>query len=89
MAGGSGDLFVGVEAGEDEFDTGGADGGIVGRVDFECFFPCGGDALEAIGIVGGREHIADLDFDAFAEDFADFVEAMAVGVFLEDELNGG
>ena len=82
-------MFVGVEAGEDEFDTGGTDGGVVGWVEFECFFRCGGDGVEAIGIVGGWEHIADLDFDAFAEDVADFVEAMAVGVFLEDELNGG
>ena len=89
MAGGSGDLFVGVEAGEDEFDAGGADGGVVGGVDFEGFFPGGGDALEAVGVIGRWEHVADFDFDAFAEDFADFVEAMAVGVLLEDEFNGG
>src|SRR5687767_13630787 len=45
---GPADFFHGVEAGEDEFDAGGADGGVAGRVDFEGFVPEGWDALEAV-----------------------------------------
>ena len=40
-----------LNAGEDEFDAGGADGAFAGGVDFEGFVPEGRDALEPVGVV--------------------------------------
>ena len=85
---GAADFFEGVEAGEDEFDAGGADGGVAGGVDFEGFVPEGGDAFEAFGVVFARERVANFDFDAAAEDFGDFGEAVLFDVFVEDDADG-
>ena len=77
------DFVDGVEAGEDEFDAGGADGGVGGGVDLEGFVPDGRHALEAVGVVLRGQHVADFDLHALAEDLGDLVQAVLVDVLLE------
>ena len=61
------DAFCGVEAGEYEFDAGGAHRGALGCIDFEGFIPHRGDSFEQGFVMGAWEHVADFDADTFGE----------------------
>src|ERR1041385_6606213 len=74
---GAGDVVGRVQAGQDELHATGAHCGVVGGVDFECLVPCRRHALQPIGVIRRREHVAHFDLHALAKDFCDLFQPVA------------
>ena len=85
---GAADAFGGVESGEDEFDAGGAHGGVLGGVDLKGFVPHRRDSFEQCFVVGAGKHVADFDADTFGEDLSDLIQTVLFDVFFKNSFDG-
>src|SRR6266404_6507637 len=85
---GSGDALVGVESGQHKLDATRAHCGALAWINLERLRPSTGNTLESVGIFLGGQQVADFDLHPFGEDVDDFVQAVFVDIFLENDLNG-